>query len=298
MCCTNTVALSCCRNEHWDFLIASLVSVYILCVLCPFYYSLLPLLSWTQWSFGLHCLAVYCPSFTTFLIIFNFSLLLFSCCSDTISLRGSIKFHLIWTWWNCVRLSKELLLLYLVQILNWVWCWDPAALILRLMDFYFPLFQMWRFCFTFIQVIFTELSLFMLHAASCVVHRLPWSFFLHISSTVQVKQWTRWLNWNIHAPVHLAQCILHYWTVFSPCTAHLCRKQTGFTQNKNSTDICIIYSVDIHIHTGGSGWTLLSEHWSFLPLTSNWYFYDCNYLITLTTSLTKYPWQQLSSNLK
>lgn len=85
----------------------------------------------------------YCPSFTIFLIIFNFSLLLFSSCSDTVSLRGSIKFHLIWTWWNCVRLSKELSLLYLVQILNWVWCCDPAALILRLMDFYFPLSHKW-----------------------------------------------------------------------------------------------------------------------------------------------------------
>lgn len=103
------------------------------------------LLSWTQWILWLYCL-VYCPSFTIFLIIFNFSLLLFSCCSDTISLRGSINFHLIWTWWNCVTLSEELSLLYLVQILNWVWRCDPAALILRLMDFFSKIWLLpfWR----------------------------------------------------------------------------------------------------------------------------------------------------------
>lgn len=117
--CTNTAALS------WDFL-------YISCVSCLFYYSLFLPLSWT---FLFYCL-VCCPSFTIFLIIFNLSLLLFSRCSDTISLRGSIKFHLIWTWWNCVRLSKELLLLYLVQILNWVQGRLPAALKSRLTDFF------------------------------------------------------------------------------------------------------------------------------------------------------------------
>lgn len=216
MCCTNKVALSCWRNEHWDFLIASSVFLYILCVFCPFYYSFLLLLSWTQRIFNLYCL-VYCPSFTIFLIIFNFSLLLFSCCSDTISLRGSIKFHLIWTWWNCVRLSKELLLLYLVQILNWVGCCDPAALILRLMDFYFPSSQMWlslfwKFficsCCTLTRAIFTEFSRFMLHAASCVEHCLSWSFFssqmFHFNWNVQVKQWNRCVNWYKYAWVDLS----------------------------------------------------------------------------------------------
>lgn len=131
MCCVNKVTVSCWWNEHWEvFLIPSSLYVFI-SFSCSFHL----LLSWTQWILWLYCL-VYCPSFTIFLIIFNFSLLLFSCCSDTISLRGSIKFHLIWTWWNCVTLSEELSLLYLVQILNWVWRCDPAALILRLMGFF------------------------------------------------------------------------------------------------------------------------------------------------------------------
>lgn len=147
------------------------LSVYFMCF-CP---PPLLLLSWAQWIFWLYCLT-YCPSFTIFLIIFNFSLLLFSCCSDTVSLRGSIKFHLIWTWWNCVRLSEELSLLYLVQILNWVWSCDPAALILRVMDFYFPLSQMWLSLFwkeiwsSCTWVIFTEFWLYMLHAVFCAVH--------------------------------------------------------------------------------------------------------------------------------
>lgn len=142
MCCTNTVTLSCCWNEHPDFFIAPLR--YVLCFSCPSLFiriHFLLLLSCTLRMFCLYSLT-HLPSFTMFLIIFNFSFflffsfffLLFSCCCDTVSLRGSIKFHLIWTWWNCVTLSEELSLLYLVQILNWVWCCDPAALILRVMD--------------------------------------------------------------------------------------------------------------------------------------------------------------------
>lgn len=134
------------------------------CVFVVFCHSFLLPLSWTQWIFRWYCLT-HCPPFTIFLIIFNFRLLLFSCCSDTVSLRGSIKFHLIWTWWNCVRLSKELSLLYLVQILNWVWSCDPAALILRLMDFYFPLSQMW------LPLCFEGKYFFLLHCTAVIFIR-------------------------------------------------------------------------------------------------------------------------------
>lgn len=118
-------------------------------------------------------------SFTIFLIIFNFRLLLFSCCSDTVSLRGSIKFHLIWTWWNCVRLSEELSLLYLVHILNWVWCCVPAALILRLMDFYSPRLR----CDS--HRVFEGRYLFLLHLYSTYCHHI---FTLHVTCWVCVEQ--------------------------------------------------------------------------------------------------------------
>lgn len=151
------------------FFIASSLYVFI-SFSCSFHL----LLSWTQWILWLYCL-VYCPSFTIFLIIFNFSLLLFSCCSDTISLRGSINFHLIWTWWNCVTLSEELSLLYLVQILNWVWCCDPAALILRLMDFFqrsdFDLFEENICCWcTCAAGLSTQFALSMLNVELCVAY--------------------------------------------------------------------------------------------------------------------------------
>lgn len=151
------------------FFIASSLYVFI-SFSCSFHL----LLSWTQWILWLYCL-VYCPSFTIFLIIFNFSLLLFSCCSDTISLRGSINFHLIWTWWNCVTLSEELSLLYLVQILNWVWRCDPAVLILRLMDFFqrsdFDLFEenicCWCTCAAGLSI---QFALSMLNVELCVAY--------------------------------------------------------------------------------------------------------------------------------
>lgn len=140
MCWTNKVTVSCCWKERSDFLITSLC-VFLLFISSPFVLNTVDFL-----------VVLSCPSFTIFLIIFNLSLLLFSCCCDIVSLRGSIKFHPIWTWWNCVRLREERSLLYLVQILNWVWFCTPAALILRLMDFYSPLSHMWL-----------SLCLFLLH---------------------------------------------------------------------------------------------------------------------------------------
>lgn len=164
------------RTSAWSFLLCSLL------LILPFVLNTVNFL-----------VALRCPSFTIFLIIFNFSFLLFFHCSDIVSLRRSIKFHLIWTWWNCVSLSEKRSLLYLVQILNWVWCCDPAALILRLMDFYSP--QMWLHCVlkgsvcccvsTVIFILFSVVSRWV-----CVVKIIIniSSLIIHFSCTDQVKQ--------------------------------------------------------------------------------------------------------------
>lgn len=184
---TDKVILSSRQKERWDFLITSSP----LCTVCLFFVLFISSSFCPEHSEFSGCIR--CP--LIFLIILNFSLLLFSRCSDTVSLRRSIKFHLIWTWWNCVSLSEERSLLYLVQILNWVWCCDPAALILGLMDFRSP--QMWLSWREAFVAVFPQLFSICSHLFSCWVCFVKTAqnisslikFRLHFSWTDQVKLW-------------------------------------------------------------------------------------------------------------